>query len=240
MHRMSSGILGLAVVLGLGCPTPPEPTTAGVGGEPPAPGEPGAQGGVGGAPVTPGGLAGAEGGVAPPPVPGEGFAKLIAAGQETVTIHGSLQGQTEAIVDFVVDGEGSGPQVIHTELVEGGAFELTAPATYEHEIYVAALIDAEGDGPSPDDQEGFGLKPFRLDGSDVTLVVTFDERPGWADDIFKPLEGGLPPGQAPPAAVPPAQEVPADGEAAPAGGGPPTGDARPAEGSAPPEAPPGG
>ncbi|GEM_PF-3476969 len=127
-----------------------------------------------------------------PPVPGEGFSKLMREGQATVTISGTIEGQTDVMVDFHImttTGDHTDPKVIHTELVKGATFEIKAPPTHAQEIYVSALKDKTGDGPTPDDEEGFAALPIKLDGSDVAVTIKFGERPSWVDEVFKPLEG---------------------------------------------------
>ncbi len=212
------GIFGPVLVLGLGCPTPPEPSSSAGGATQPGPGgQPGPRGATPGpGPASPSSDPGGEAPITPPPDPGVGFSKLIESDAQTVSITGTLVDQTSAIVDFVVAGEdsGAGPQVIHTELVTDGSFTVVAPDKFDHPIYVAALIDEEGDGPSPDDQEGFAAEPFELSGADVVIEVRFDSRPDWADEVFQAPEGGAPPvlmppsgeGEAPPPPPPPENE----------------------------------
>jgi hypothetical protein len=126
------------------------------------------------------------------PAPGEGFGEMINEGQATVTISGTIEGASDVMVDFLIvttSGETSAPQVIHTELVTGTSFSITAPATHGQEIYVSALKDKTGNGPSPDDEEGFAAEPIKLDGSDLAVTIQFGTRPAWADKVFQPLEG---------------------------------------------------
>jgi len=127
-----------------------------------------------------------------PPPPGEGFSKLMREGQAEITISGTIEGQSDVMVDFHIlstTGDHSAPQVIHTELVKGNTFSISAPATHGQEIYVSALKDMTGDGPTPDDAEGFAALPIKLEGSDIAVAIQFDSRPSWVDEVFKPLEG---------------------------------------------------
>ncbi len=255
VRLFNTSVLSLTLILGLGCPSPPESSSAGAGGPPPAggdgpppgpgagaPGAPGA-GGPGGAPgdapppgdgPPPGDAAGGPGGApgdapAPaaeaggdtpppaaaggeskakpgmnedigagkivltePPAPGEGFSKLMREGQASVTINGTVEGASDVMVDFHIlttTGDTQAPQVIHTELIKGNTFAITAPATHGQEIYVSALKDVTGNGPTPDDEEGFAALPIKLEGSDIAVTIKFGDRPGWADTVFKPLEG---------------------------------------------------
>lgn len=250
----NASVLSLTLILGLGCPSPPEsagsgpagppaaggegpppgggqnlgpgggapgdappPGADGPGGPPPADAAAGGPGGPGGAPgdapptdgaggSAPAGGSAAEGAkpgmpadpglnqivVGEPPAPGEGFSQLMREGQAEITITGTVEGKTDVMVEFVVlttTGDHSSPEVIHTEQVKGGTFSITAPATHGQEIYVSALKDLTGNGPTPDDAEGYAALPIKLDGSDITVAIKFDGRPSWVDDVFKPLEG---------------------------------------------------
>ncbi len=127
-----------------------------------------------------------------PPEPGEGFDQLARDGQASVTISGTVEGQSDVTLDFHIvhtEGDAQAPQVIHTEVVKGNSFSIQAPATFSQEIYASAFKDLTGDGATPDDLEGFAQKPFKLEGSNVAVTINFDSRPAWADEIFKPLEG---------------------------------------------------
>jgi hypothetical protein len=140
---------------------------------------------------------------------------------DTLTITVNVTGGTKGQIDFMTMGEG--PTALHVESFEGqGPFEITAPASYDQDVYVAAMNYANGSSIGVDDPLGAAQKPIKLSGKDVTVALEIGKSADW----FKP-PGDVPPPQAT-GSAPPAG---GGGSAPPAGGGgdaggpPPGGDA---------------
>ncbi len=169
-----------------GCPEAKDPAPPAAGGDVAAPpaGEP--------APAPPAG----DGATTPPPggdaaalsstpaVPA-GFASLIGSGK-TVTLSGTVKGQTAAQVDFTHLVERYGkqlPEVIDTVKVTDGTFSVSVPATYDKGIYVSAVVDKKGDGPSDDDLSGGSAKPIKLAGKDEKIEITVGSGDAWMKDL---------------------------------------------------------
>lgn len=181
MARAFAGVFGVALCL-TGCPQPEDPLAAATSQDGTAtPGDPGNP------PQAP------DGTTPPPaptdgsaPAPGEafkpvGFASLIVDGK-SVVIHGKLVGAKTAQVDFtaIKEVEGSAtPEVIEIVNVTDGTFTVTAPATYEREIYVSAVAVKGTAGPTPDDPGGAAKDPIKLAGQDVNVEITLSTDPDW-------------------------------------------------------------
>ncbi|MFZ5477192.1 MAG: hypothetical protein ACOZNI_10495, partial [Myxococcota bacterium] len=149
-----------------------------------------------------------------PPVP-PGLASLIADGK-TVTIKGTVKGAKKAQVDFTQVKEQDGqklPDVIEVIQITDGTFTVTAPATYDKDIWITAVVDSKGDGPTEDDWSGVAPAPVRLAGKDVIVEIPvgasnewLKKMPWYQADIAKlgpkppPKEGELPVGATPPPA----------------------------------------
>lgn len=245
-RSLVAGLLFTSLLVG--CPEPEDNVTApgGAPGAPPA----GGPGGPGGPP------AGGEGGTppasadgsTPPPAEGApplgnsmmepppGLASLIKDGK-SVTISGTIEGAKEVQVDFTAVDESSGtprPKALEILKVTDGKFSVKAPATYEATIYVTAIQDATGNGPTADDVQGGG-NAVKLDGKDVTVTIKMGEMTAEAKKLFSappemPAGNSQPPPPEGAAPTPPGPDMPAAGTA-PAGGAPPAGGAAPAGGA---------
>jgi hypothetical protein len=219
LRRVASlSVLLIGTLLAAGCPTPPEQSaTPGVGNNAPPPqggaggGAPNAGGGAPGGGPTPGA---GGGGTAGGPPPGDAmmappsFKDLISG--DTITVTVNVKGGTKGQIDFMTIGEG--PTALHVEPFEGqGPFEITAPAKYDQEVYVAAMNYSNGSSISSEDPVGTSKGSIKLAGKDVKLTIEI----GKADDWFTP------PGDMPP---PPGVGTPPPGGGG-AGGSPPGGEA---------------
>lgn len=223
-----------------GCTGTEEAAPVAPGGEapvaPPAEGAPaGTPEGDAAATPTPGG----DPAAAPPPggeptgLPGTpaepaGFASLIAGGK-SVTLSGTVKGQTVAQVEFahLVERQGQKvPEVVEVVKITDGKFSVQVPATYEPGIFVSAVVDKKGDGPSPDDLTGGNTKPVKLAGKDETIEITVATGNAWMKDL---------PWTDPTAPDPGGREAPGGGAMGVGPAGPP-----PAGGRTPPPPPEGG
>ena len=167
-----------------GEPGPPGDGAPSEGGD--ASGEPSAEGGTPGAMPADGAEGSAPGG-APPP----GELPSFELGDTTITISGTVAGADKGQVDFLVIEEEDGvkrPRVLHVAQLEAGAFEVTAPATWEDPIYVSTLVDETGDGPDPTDPEGGLEAPITLAGTDLTLELTLEHVPTWLEALHADAE----------------------------------------------------
>jgi hypothetical protein len=215
------------VIVGLaGCPEPP-PMQSPEGQQGPSNGSlPGAPAGgpaAGGPPEgAAAGTAGGAGGAFAPP----GFASLVKDGK-TITISGVVTNATKAQVDFTIAKKERGqymPFVVEVVQVTDGKFSVTAPATYDEPFYVSAVVDAKGDGPTPDDKGGMLAEPLKLEGKDVNITLAISDKEDWEDKVPWTRPDDAPGAQGgaggPPPGVHNAANVPTGG---PPNGGPPPG-----------------
>jgi hypothetical protein len=110
----------------------------------------------------PGGKAGAT-----PP----GLAALVAGGP-TVTLDLTLEGASDATVDFVVEGPDGG-RILAQERVQGPVATLSVPATAGDPLWLSACSDLDADGPDPDDLRATPREPITLDGTPKRATLTF-------------------------------------------------------------------
>ncbi|GEM_PF-2366874 len=192
----------------------PPPPTDGEGGQPS--GEPGPPQEDGGAQPPADGAEGAAPAGAP-----AGELPSFELGDATITIRGTVQDADKGQVDFLVIEDDDGvqrPRVLHVAQLDGGAFEVTAPATWDDPIHVSTLVDETGDGPDPTDPEGGLEDPITLAGVDLTLELTLDHTPAWLEALHSSAALQADAEEAPEAAEPP----PSEGAEAPEGADVPT------------------
>lgn len=237
LRRVASlSALLFGALLVTGCPTPPEQSTTPGGQAPPPQGGPVAGGGApnagggapGGGPPPQGGGAAAGG-----PPTGDAMAmtppsfKDIISG-DTITIKVKVKGGTKGQIDFMTIGEG--PTALHVEPFEGqGPFEITAPASYDSDVYVAAINFSNGSTISPDDPVGTSFGSIKLAGKPVEVNIEIGKTDDW---FVPPGDAPPPPGGSPPQAgggnaggPPPGGEAGGPPPGGEAGGPPPGGDA---------------
>jgi hypothetical protein len=198
------------------------PVGENLGNPPDGEGGGGGAGGGAGAPVG-----GAPGAFAPP-----GFASLIKDGK-TITINGTIVGADKAQVDFTLSRKEHGqhmPFVVEIIQVTNGKFQVTAPAEYAEPFYVSAVVDAKGDGPTPDDKGGLLAEPLTLNQEDLNIEITITDSSSWQKKLPWFRGEALPPSGAQPMAPaqnpnekPPLPEGAAAPEGGPAAGTPPGG-----------------
>lgn len=101
-----------------------------------------------------------------------GLASLIKGGK-SIAVSGTIKGATKAFVDFAEVKEVDGakvPSLIQQVAVTDGTFKVDAPANFAGELYLIATVDADGNGPSPNDQ--MAVKALKLGAEPVTLELT--------------------------------------------------------------------
>ncbi len=197
MRRLFIGVLSFTLLALPGCPQPEDPLAADAaqngGATPGSPGNPPQANPDGSTnPAPPDGSTPGAGA----PFKPAGFASLITDGK-TVTITGKLIGAQTAQIDFTAIKEVEGtatPEVIEIVNATDGTFTVTAPATYDREIYVTAVSTQADKGPSPEDPGGMAAAPIKLAGVDVTVEVTVSKDPDWMKKLPWYREGApLPP-----------------------------------------------
>ena len=226
---MRTQFLLLALVLQVGCPTPPE--APGNAGPAPVPGGPPGAPAGGGSPPTPGGDGaapppdrGGDGGT--PPAAGSGgnvgngglvsaqeafqgaipkFESII-GDDDTITITINITGSASGQLDFSVN-EDLTPKLIHLETFEGlsGPMTITAPAKLDETVFVTAHSITP---PMYSESQEITLK-----GRDMTLEIEMKEGAPPPPPGEPPPPGGGP--MPTPAQEAPPPNTPAPGAQAP-------------------------
>jgi hypothetical protein len=132
-------------------------------------------------PPTAGSPGGGPVGASAPP----GFASLIKDGK-TITIKGVITNATRAQVDFTLakkDHDRVTPSVVEVIKTTDGTFSVTAPASYPDPFYVSAMVDAKGDGPTPDDEGTMLPEPIVLAGKDIDLTLEIGANKDWETKV---------------------------------------------------------
>jgi hypothetical protein len=162
-----------------------------------------------------------------------GFASVI-KDNKTITIRGSLKGASKGQVEFTVarkDKDGYIPFPLEIVQVTDGRFEITAPAGYQEPIYVSAIVDTKGDGPTPDDKGGMLPEPITIGDADLDIAIDIVDTPPEARKKLPWYRGdGIPSPSGPPDGGKPEAQSKTGAQ----GGNPPPG------GQGPKDAPPPG
>lgn len=143
----------IALSLLIGCPSPPEVPSAGA---PSAMSSPGGDG-------------------APP-----GDLSAIITG-EKIKLSGKVEGAQAAYISVLAPG--ATPQDMPTFLamfsVTDGKFAIDLPHTYDKPLYLTAVSDLTGDGPSDDDLSGVS-DPIKPAGKDLSITVKLSTDRRWS------------------------------------------------------------
>ncbi len=176
-------LLCLAALLGIGCPQPPpEAGSDPAAGNPPPhanPDNPTAGQPDGDAANEGDGGGGNDGGTTfgSPPPDGEPptFADLTEDGADTVTINVTVTGASEGVLDFhAFSGSGAErmPRMVAQEPFKGGKATITAPANFEFELYLAAMVGDLGDEGNDDEPiRGDAMQPINIGTEDLTIAI---------------------------------------------------------------------
>jgi hypothetical protein len=185
--------LALGVSTLVACPAPPEQTGAVPNQGPDGQGQPHMENGPGEhlqGPQTPD-SAGADGGAeANADTTGlPNFDALIAAGAETVTVSGQVDGVAAGFVDFQIAHTQGGwvvPKIVHQAVVTDGAFSAQVPQGYTVGLYIVVVDDANGDGAGPGDRRIPYSDVVNVGTDDISLVFDSDAAASW-EGIFSSL-----------------------------------------------------
>jgi len=133
------------------------------------------------------------------------FEALIAAGAETVTVSGQVEGVESGFVDFQIahtQGGWTVPKIVHQGSVSGGSFSVEVPQEFPVELYIMVVNDSNGDGAGPDDQRIAYPEAITVDAEDISIEVSAGGGSSWEGvfsslpdrDDGNPVLDGPPPG----------------------------------------------